>query len=501
MTDLSVATLTPDGGICREVRVQVSALAGGRSLIAVGPGGASYPELRDRVYAGITNTGLRWPDRNITVSFAPLGPWSMHPSTDLAVTAAVLAATGDLPSTALRETMFLGEVGLDGAVRPVPETLALVAAAADREYRTVVVPAADARQAMLVPEVHVIAVSSLRELVTWAVTGAEPPLPALLADGPVTGRGHAEADLAQLATWMSPARFALEVAAAGRHHLGVTAAPELPVTLIAEWVRSLLPDLDDRQAVEVSALYSAMGHRVDTMIRHPPWQAPGPATSVATMIGGRRPGVVSLAHRGVLLLHDAPDFAPEVLHALRQPLDRRIVQVARPRGITTFPADVQLIATGRPCPCPTTHSTSDGCSASARRRYRNQMHPISDRLDIAVTVEPTTSAEASAGQSTATVAARVVAARAAAAERWAQEGFSSNAEVSADVLRRPLFRIPAPATSGLRRMVEAGQLSTRAYGRVLRLAWTVNDLRGAGRPDKEAVDTATELYHARRHAN
>lgn len=501
MTALSVATLILDGGDDREVLVQVSALTGGRSLIAVGPEGASYSELRDRVYAGITNTGLTWPDRNIVISFAPLGLWSVHPSTDLAVTAAVLAAMGCLPFTALSETMFLGEVGLDGAVRPVRETLALVAAAADQGYRTVVVPAANARHAMLVPGMHVIAVSSLSELLIWAATGVEPSIPALLADGATAGGGHAKADLAHLPAWISPAAFALEVAAAGRHHLGITAAPDLAVTLIGECVQSLLPDLDDRQAVEVSALYAAADHPIDALIRRPPLQAPRPATSVTSMIGGRRPGVVSLAHRGVLLLHDAPDFAPAVLQVLRQPLDRRIVQVARARGSMTFPADVQLVATSRPCPCRPAHNTTDGCSTPARRRYLNQLHPIAGRLDIAVTVAPATCGEASAGESTAPIAARVVAARAAAAERWAQEGFSTNAEVSTDVLRQPLFRLPASATSGLRRMVDIGQLSTRAYGRVLRLAWTVSDLRGTGCPDKDAVDAAVKLYHSRRHTH
>jgi magnesium chelatase family protein len=483
------------------VLVQVSALTGGRSLIAVGPEGACYPELRDRVYAGITNAGLAWPDRHIVISFAPLGMWPVHPSTDLAVTAAVLAATGHVPFTALSETMLFGEVGLDGAVRPVRDTLTLVAAAADRQYRTVVVPAANARHAMLVPGVHVIAVNSLREVVAWATTGVEPqqpPPPTLPADPAIAGGGPA--DLARLPAWMAPAGFALEVAAAGRHHLGIIAAPELPVTLIGESLRSLLPDLDDPQAVEVSALYAAAGHPVHALIRRPPLLVAGATTSVTSMIGGRRPGVLSLAHRGVLLLHDAPDFAPEVLHALRQPLDHRIVRLARARGSTTFPADVQLISTSRPCPCSTAHAMSHGCSAPARRRYRNQLRAISDRLDIAVTIAAT-SGETSVGESTAAVAARVGAARAAAAERWAQEGFSTNAEVSKDVLWRPPFRVPASATEDLRRLLDTGQLSARAYGRVLRLAWTVSDLRGAGHPDREAVDTAIELYHPRRHTS
>ncbi|MEV4708205.1 ATP-binding protein [Actinoplanes sp. NPDC049316] len=499
MTALSVATLTLDGGDLREVIVRVSALTGGRGLVAVDPEGASYPELRDRVYAGITNSGLTWPDRNIIISVAPLGQWSVPPGTDLAVAAAVLTAAGHLRFTALSETMFFGEVGLDGAVRPVPETLALVAAAAERGYHTVVVPAANARQAMLVPGVRVIALNALSDLLNWATTGVEPALPDPSEDRARATDGPAEAGPAQLPASISPAGFALEVAAAGRHHLGVTAAPQLPVTVIGDYVRSLMPDLDDRQAVEVSALHAAAGHPVDALVRRPPLQSPGTATSVASMIGGRRPGLVSLAHRGVLLLHDAPDFAPEVLHALRQPLERRIVQVARARGTSTFPADAQLIATSRPCPCSTAHSRGDGCSAPARRRYRNQLHPISDRLDIAVTVEPAASGESCARDSTATVAARVAAVREAAAERWAKEGFSTNTEVSNDVLRRPRFRIPASATDGLRRMVETGQLSTRGYGRVLRLAWTVSDLRGAGHPDRDAVDTAVELYRPRRH--
>jgi magnesium chelatase family protein len=493
MTDLTLVTLTPHGGEPHEVLVHVDVLAGARSLIAVGPDGTSCPELRDRVYAGITNSGLTWPGRNVTVFFEPLGRWPVHPSTDLAVTAAVLAAVGHLPFTALNDTLFIGEVGLDGAVRPIPETLALVAAAAERRYRTVVVPAGNARQAILVPGVHVIAVNSLTELLAWAVTGTEPPLPAPLDASAIAG-GPAEAQMVDLPAWLSPARFALEVAAAGRHHLGVTATPGLPVTMIAESVRSLLPDLDNRQAVEVSALYAAAGHPVDALIRRPPLQAVGPHTSVTALIGGRRPGVVSLAHHGIVLLHDAPDVTPAVLQALRPPLDHRIVQVARARGAITFPADVQLIATARPCPCAADHRPSHGCSSPARRRYRNRMHPICDRLDINVTVTPAASGEAAAGRSSADIAAQVVAARTAAADRWAQKISSTNADVPVDVLHRDAFRLPASATSGLRRMVDTGRLSARGYGRILRLAWTVSDLRGAERPDKEAVDTAVELH-------
>ncbi|GLZ00799.1 ATP-binding protein [Actinoplanes sp. NBRC 103695] len=500
MTALSVATVTADGGQCREAIVQVSALTGGRSLVAVGPEGASRPELSDRVYAGIRNTGLTWPDRNIVISFAPAGTWPVPPSADLAVTVGVLAAMGHVPFTALSETMFFGEVGLDGAVRPVRDTLALVAAAADLGYDTVVVPAANARQAMLVPGAHVIAVNSLRELVTWATTGTEPPLPALPGDIATADKGSAEADLMHLPAWMTPAAFALEVAAAGRHHLGVSAAPEFPVALIGEQLRSLLPDLDDRQAVQVSGLHAAAGYPVDALIRRPPLMVPGITISVSSMIGGRRPGVVSLAHRGVLLLRDAADFAPEVLHALRQPLDRRIVQLAHARGTTTFPADIQLIATSRPCLCSTGHSASHECSPPAGRSSRSQLRAISDRLDIAVTIAATSGA-ATAGEPIATVAARVAAARTAAAARWTQKGFSANAEVTKDVLWRPTFRIPASATEGLRRLLDAGQMSARAYGRVLRLAWTVSDLRGAGRPDRDAVDTAVELHHPQRHTS
>ncbi|WP_045740406.1 ATP-binding protein [Actinoplanes rectilineatus] len=500
MTALTVATLTLDAGGPREAIVQVSALTGGRTLVAVGPDGASYPELRDRVYAGITNSGLSWPDRNIIISFAPLGLWPVHPSSDLAVAAAVLAAAGHIQFTALSEAMFFGEVGLDGAVRPVPETLALVAAAAEREYRTVVVPAANARQAMLVPGVRVIGVNTLSELLTWATVGTEPAPPGPGQDHAMGTAGQAEPDLPPLPAWMQPTRFALEVAAAGRHHLGVTAAPELPVRLIGQYLRSLVPDLDDRHAVEVSALHAAAGYPVDALIRRPPLQVSGPKTSVTSMLGGKRPGLVSLAHRGVLLLHNAPDFAPEVLHALRQPLDRRIVQLARARGTTTVAADVQLIVTSRPCPCPATHSTSSGCSTPERRRYRNQLRAISDRLDIVAIIEAT-AGEATAGESTATLTARVVAARAAAAARWAPEGFSTNAEITKDVLRRPSFRIPASATEPLRRLLDAGQLSVQAYGRVLRLAWTVSDLRGARSPDRDAVDSAIELYNPRRYTS
>jgi magnesium chelatase family protein len=250
--------------------------------------------------------------------------------------------------------------------------------------------------------------------------------------------------------------------------------------------------------VQVTAVHAAAGRTVDTLIRRPPLEAPHYASSMASMIGGRRPGAVTLAHRGVLLLDDAPEFDPRVLQALRQPLDAGVVQLARARGAVTYPAGFQLVLSCRPCPCPTVHTRGDACTAVSRRAYRNRLGTVADRIDITLDLDdPVPVVAETSAEPSATVAARVAGARAAAARRWAADGYQVNGDIPLAALRRSPFRLPPPVTGSIRRLLDAGAIGTRGYGRILRLAWTVGDLRGLGRPDQDAVAVAAELYMGR----
>ena len=495
MSAATVVSFSPNGITDRLILVQAGISGSDGGLAVAGPDGSLQHEMRDRVYAGITNSGLSFPCRRVTVAITPPGPWQPHSGIDLAVAAAILIASGEMPAAPFQDAVVVGEVGLDGAVRPVPETLSVVASAAELGHRTVVVPASNAHAAMLVPGMQVIAVSSVRGLVDWAITGEQPPLPQ--ADPPSTGELAILPDLAQLPAEMEAARFSLEVAAAGGHHLTVTAPPGAPDLVVAQCLPSLLPDLDEQAAVQVSALHAAAGRKIAELIRRPPLQQPHHTSSMASVIGGRRPGAVTLAHRGVLLLADAPEFESRILQSLRQPLDLGIIQLARARGVVTYPARFQLVLTTRICPCPTSHP-ADACSTSKRRAYRNRLGTVADRIDIALTLDDATPAGATPGESSATLAARVTEARAIAVQRWAADGYHANADIPIARLQHRPFCLPPPVTGPVTRLLDTGAVSVRGHGQILRLAWTVSDLRGMDRPDRDAVTTAADLHLGRR---
>lgn len=482
--------------------VQVEAdLAPGLPTVAItGLPDTALHEARDRVRAAVVNSGRTWPNRRITINLLPATLPKYGSSFDLAIAAAVLGSAGELPLLPLERVVVLGELGLDGTVRPVRGVLPMVAAAARAGHDRVIVPVENAAEAAVIPGVRVRAVDTLHRLVTFVTEGSpllEPPQGAPAAAPPVP-------DLADVAGQLL-GRRALEVAAAGGHHLALLGPPGAGKTMLAERLPSVLPELDDDAAMEVTALHSIAGliPPGGQLIRRPPFQAPHHTATVPALVGGgsglARPGAVSLAHRGVLFLDEAPEFAKGALDALRQPLEHGRVRLARSRGAAEYPARVQLVLAANPCPCakPSGDVTCE-CSPLTRRRYLGRLSgPLLDRIDVQVTVQPVRAAEltevAGSGESSAAVASRVAAARAAAAARWSGLGRRINAELPGPVLRRPPWCLPAPDTRELRARLDAGSLSARGFDRVLRLAWTIADLDGRDRPDADDVREAIGL--------
>jgi magnesium chelatase family protein len=353
---------------------------------------------------------------------------------------------------------------------------------------------------MLVPEVQVRGAQSLKQLIEFLAAGVTLPMPSPIEDD---GDDPAGPDLADV-VGQERGRFALELAAAGRHHLAFFGPPGAGKTLLAQRLPSILPPLSDQAALEVTALHSIAGllPMAPRLIRRPPFQAPHHTVTAAALVGGgsgiARPGAVSLAHHGVLFLDEAPELRPHVLNALRQPLEDGSVLIARALGSTTYPARVQLVLASNPCPCGVGNDTSCTCSSLVRRRYLARLSgPLLDRVDLQLTLAPV-GAAALAGaaeppESSAAVLKRVVAAREAAADRWAGQPFSVNGEAPGSVLRNPPFRLPPTATVELYQRVDSGALSARGFDRVLRVAWTISDLDGRSLPNKSDVDEALEL--------
>jgi magnesium chelatase family protein len=488
------------------VEVEADLSAGLPAVVLTGLPDTALHEARDRVRAAVVNSGRSWPNRRITVNLLP-APVPKHGSAfDLAIAAAVLAGAGELPAAPLEGVVVLGELGLDGAVRPVRGVLPMVTAAARAGIKRVIVPLGNAREATVVPGVTVRGVDSLHRLVAY-VRGEDSLLEPPTAAPPPPARGPDLADVAG----QDLGRYALEVAAAGGHHLALLGPPGAGKTMLAERLPSLLPPLDDESALEVTALQSIAGVLPPDggLVRRPPFQAPHHSASLAALVGGgpglARPGALSLAHRGVLFLDEAPEFANATLQALRQPLESGRVLLARARGNTEYPARVQVVLAANPCPC--ANPAGDQfceCTATARRRYLAKLSgPLLDRIDIQIRIQALSAAQlmtaAAPAEPSAVVAERVAKARAAAAARWSQAGWRVNAEVPGPELRRPPWRLAARDTAALRAGMDRGALSARGFDRILRLAWSIADLDGRERPTRSDVHEAAQLRMGEAH--
>jgi magnesium chelatase family protein len=484
------------------VTVEAHVDAGLPNLVLSGLPDTSLNEARDRVRAAIVNSDEKWPQRRITVNLLPAELPKRGPGFDLAIAIVLLAGVGTLRGDALGGAALIGELGLDGQVRPVRGILPMTVAAARAGIHRLIVPADNAAEAGLVPGITVRGAETLRQVIDFVRSAVPLPQPATMDEpGDETGP-----DLADV-LGQERGRLALELAAAGRHHLALFGSPGAGKTMLAQRLPSILPPLDDAAALSVTAVHSIAGvlPPVPRLIRRPPFQAPHHTASAAALVGGgsglARPGALSLAHLGVLFLDEAPHFRSDVLNALRQPLEEGWVTLARAQGSTRYPAEIQLVLAANPCPCGS-GGTSGGphctCTPVVRRTYLHRLSgPLLDRIDLRVNLAPVGSAALLANsppaESSAEVLKRVIHAREAAQARWSAHGFTVNARAPGMVLRRPPFRLPVKATSTLARLLDLGLLSARGHDRVLRLAWTIVDIDGRSTPDAGDIDEALEL--------
>ena len=478
------------------VTVEVDIADGLPGFNLLGLPDAALSESRDRVRAAIVNSSQSWPNRKVTIALLPAWLPKAGSSFDLPIAMGILGAQNIVRN--LEDYLFVGELSLDGSLRHTRGVLPSLICAYRNGVRKVVIPSANIAEAKLLPELEVFAFTNLKEVVHWLQTGELTEQSELDL---VVEKIEMQLDFADVAGQL-PARRAAEISAAGGHNFLMIGPPGVGKTMIAERLPTILPPLTQEETLEVSAIHSITNSNRAALSTTAPFIAPHHSTTRIAMVGGGahviKPGVCSLAHRGVLFVDEAPECASGVLDSLRQPLENGSITISRATGNLTFPAKFILVLAANPCPCGKFAGKGLGCTCTSVqvRRYLNKLSgPLLDRIDLRVNVENVSRIELAETQneSSQQIRNRVIAARAIAANRFKHEKWRLNSEIPPRALRQQYQPIKA-AMNFLHDELDKEKITARGLHKIIRTSWTIADLNGVDRPTLTEV---TESYRLR----
>lgn len=470
------------------VQIEVDLGGGMPSFDIVGLPDMAVREARDRVRAAITNSKLEFHFHRITVNMAPANIKKEGSGFDLPIAIGILAAKGDLKPDKLPETVFLGELALDGSVRPVNGMLSMALAARSANKKYLVLPGANLAEASVINGIKAIPVANLLQVSDFLNDTWFPPDEAYHLNSPERIAASEDFDLADV-KGQEQAKRALEIAAAGGHNLLMVGPPGSGKTMLARRLPGILPPLCQEEAIEITKIYSVSGFMPEgeSLVRRRPFRSPHHTTSPAGLIGGGRiprPGEVSLAHHGVLFLDELPEFPREVLEVLRQPLEDGRVTIARAATTLAFPARFMLTAAMNPCPCGFYGDPFRSCTCNPLQIHRYQSRisgPLLDRFDIQIEVPRLQELEfdnVRTAETSAVVRSRVETARCNQHIRFEGRNCFCNAQMGSKELKE-FCRLEPSGKDLLRQAVQRYNLSARAYTRILKVAKTIADLDGA----------------------